>query len=93
MLGILLQNKSGKGFVLLEGHIQVENGSFGNIPYVQNVDHGLPIYIRSGATGGMSTNVPAADYVRILGHAYYNNTSDDTIWIMRFDPDNTWIKI
>jgi hypothetical protein len=93
MLGILLNYRTGTGYVLLEGHIQVEASSFGNAPYVQNVDHGLPIYIRSGAVAGMSTNVPTADYVRILGHAYYNNTSDTTTWIMRFDPDNTWIKI
>jgi hypothetical protein len=42
----------------------------------------------------MSTIAPTTNYVRLLGHAYYNNAGTDTHnWIMKFKPDNTWTKI
>jgi len=41
----------------------------------------------------MSTTAPASGYIRLLGHAYYNNTSNNHQWIMKFKPDNTWTKI
>jgi hypothetical protein len=94
MLGVYVEGTGEMiGAILLEGHLQIEDTNNDVETYVNGVDHGLPIYIRSASTGVMSTTVPTSDYVRIMGHAYYRNTTDTTIWTMRFDPDNTWIKI
>ncbi len=94
MLGVcVVVGKPGNGNVLLEGHVTVNDDNSGVGPYINGVDHGLPIYIKSGSTGTMSTTAPASGYIRLLGHAYYNNTSNNHQWIMKFKPDNTWTKI
>ena len=81
--------------IILEGSITVNDSAFNDSPTVQLIDHGLPIYIRENAGNTMSTNVPttAGQYVRILGHAYYQNTSATNYWIMKFRPSNDWIVI
>jgi hypothetical protein len=74
--------------------VQVEDTNNGLAPFVESLDHGLPIYIRSATTTGLlSTTVPGSKFIRILGHAYHQSIDTPTIWIMRFDPDNTWIDI
>ena len=79
---------------VLEGHLQVEDTNNGLAPFVTSLDHGLPIYIKGATTTGqLSTTIPTKDYVRILGYAYHQSTDTPTIWIMRFDPDNTWIFV
>jgi hypothetical protein len=94
MLGIcVIVGKPGNGSVLLEGHVTVNDVDTGVGPYVPGVDHGLPIYIESGSLASMSTIAPTTNYVRLLGHAYYNNAGDTHQWIMKFRPDNTWTKI
>ena len=95
MLGIFVESVGYYTIkILLEGHLQVEDTNNGLAPYVTSLDHGLPIYIKqSTGAGELSTNVPSAKYVRILGYAYHQSTDTPTIWIMRFDPDNTWIDI
>ena len=94
MLGVcVVVSKAGSGNVLLEGHVTVNDNNNGVGPYVDGVDHGLPIYIKSGSTGMMTTTTPASGYIRLLGHAYYNNTSATHQWIMKFKPDNIWTKI
>jgi hypothetical protein len=92
MLGICLV--AGKeGTILLEGHVTVNDNNSGVGPYVPGVDHGLPIYMKSGSLASMSTIAPTSNYIRLLGHAYYNNTISSSQWIMKFKPDNTWTKI
>jgi hypothetical protein len=95
MLGIYLETIDAYTCkILLEGHVQVEDTNNDSAPYVTGLDHGLPIYIKqSTSSGELSTGVPGAKYVRILGYAYHQSVDTTTIWIMRFDPDNTWIDI
>jgi hypothetical protein len=94
MLGIcVIVSKPGNGSVLLEGHVTVNDNDNGVGPYVEGVGYGLPIYIKSGSAAMMSAIEPTTGYVRLLGHAYYNNTSETHQWIMKFKPDNTWAKI
>jgi len=95
MLGIYLETIDAYTCkILLEGHVQVEDTNNDLAPFVVGLDHGLPIYIKAGsAAGELSTTVPTSKYVRILGHAYHQSSDTPTIWIMRFDPDNTWIDI
>jgi hypothetical protein len=92
MLGICVL-KGKIGYILLEGHVTVNDSDTGVGPYVEGVGHGLPIYINSGSIAKMSAIAPLSNYIRILGHAYYNNTISSSQWIMKFKPDNTWTKI
>lgn len=93
MLGICVLKDKTTGYILLEGHVTVNDDDTGVGPYIPGVDHGLPIYIESGSLASMSTIAPTTNYIRILGHAYYNNTTATHQWIMKFKPDNTWTKI
>jgi len=93
MLGIYIETINAYTCkILLEGHLQVEDTNNGLAPFVTSLNEGLPIYIKQGSTTGeLSTVLPSSKYVRILGYAYHQSTDTPTIWIMRFDPDNTWI--
>jgi len=95
MLGIYLETIDAYTCkILLEGHVQVEDTDNDIAPFVAGLDHGLPIYIlKNSTTGELSTTVPNTGYVRIIGHAYHRSVDTTTIWIMRFDPDNTWVEI
>jgi hypothetical protein len=86
MLGIYLDSN----LVLLEGNIlQDDNGTNG--PIISNVDHGLVVYIKNGTTSGeMDTNIPGGNYIRRLGHCYYQSTESGAIWIFKFRPSNDW---
>jgi hypothetical protein len=81
--------------IILEGSITINDGTYTDTPLVQSPDHGLPIYIRESAGNTMSTNVPttAGQYVRILGHVYYQNTGTPEYWVMKFRPSNEWYVI
>jgi hypothetical protein len=94
MLGIYVQNTgTNKGYILLEGHCQVEYVDSDNAPYIRACENlGVPIYIKEGTTGLMDTSLPTTGFVRICGHTYWDTGVDD-IAIMRFDPDNTWVEI
>jgi hypothetical protein len=78
-LGIYLDNL----LVLIEGHIVV-----GVDFTVQAAEIGAPIFIRENGGIAMSCNSPTTGYVRILGHIYYQNQSDNSLYIMRFNPSN-----
>ena len=92
MLGIcVLKDKT--GYILLEGHVTINDSDNGIGPYVEGVGYGLPIYMNSGSIAKMSAIPPTTDYIRLLGHAYYNSGKDAEVWIMKFKPDNTWTKI
>jgi hypothetical protein len=94
LLGICASTGGGAR-IILEGSITVNDGTYTDTPSVQLIDHGLPIYIRESAGNTMSTNVPttAGQYVRILGHAYYQNTGTPEYWVMKFRPSNEWYVI
>jgi hypothetical protein len=94
LLGICA-NVGVKPEIILEGSITVNDGTYTDTPRVQLIDHGLPIYIRESAGSTMSTNVPttAGQYVRILGHAYYQNIGTPGYWVMKFRPANDWYVI
>ena len=94
LLGICAE-VGAKPKIVLEGSITINDGTYNDSPTVQSPDHGLPIYIRDTAGNTMSTNVPttAGQYVRILGHAYYQNPDTPEYWIMKFRPSNDWYVI
>jgi hypothetical protein len=91
MLGVAF-SVGGDNKILLDGHLPVNSANISDSPYVVGVDHGLPIYL--SASFAATTTVPTAtgQYVRILGHAYYNNTAPN-YWVMNFSPDHTWVQL
>jgi hypothetical protein len=93
MLGIAF-DVGGSNSVLLEGHVTITDtpGTY-QIPAVDVIDHGLPIYVSSSAYATTVTPSATGEYVRILGHAYYQNTGDPDVWIMNFRPDHTWVEL
>jgi hypothetical protein len=95
MLGICL-GIGERSLILLEGNIVVHDGGGANCPKVGNVDHGLPVYIQEGTgTGEMNTTVPTngGNYLRRLGHCYYNSSTNAAYWIFKFRPSNDWTII
>jgi hypothetical protein len=91
MLGICIS--TGKSLVLIEGDVGVSTDDSQGARVV-GADHGLPIYI-STTTGEMTTTSPSGVdvIVRIVGHIYYNSTTDANWWIMKFRPSNDWYVI
>jgi hypothetical protein len=87
----------GPGSILLEGTITILSGSayHNESPIVDNLDHGLPIYPKSGDGKALTTTSPieSGDYVRVLGHAYQQSNEYPDYWIMKFRPSNDWITI
>jgi hypothetical protein len=93
MLGIYVDTDT----ILLDGHVVVSTVVAANFPFVNGSSPwiGNPIYGDSSAGGQMSNAVPTTtgDYVRLLGHVYYNYTADSDYYIMLFRPSNDWIVI
>jgi hypothetical protein len=84
-----------KNNVLLEGSMVVSSGSSG-APKISTLSIGKPVYMNTTSSGiFLSTNSPAASgqYVRVLGHTYYNSTNDNTWYLMKFRPSNDWIQL
>lgn len=91
MLGICVDTAG--GYVLIEGDVGVSDDDSQGA-YVINADHGLPVYI-SANTGRMTTTAPSSvgELVRIVGHIYYQSTTDVNWWTMKFRPSNDWYEI
>jgi hypothetical protein len=94
LLGIYLGDPGSGNLILLEGHITV-NDSVGGSPNIQGLATGIPIYIRDGGKGTMSTTTPttSGNYVRICGHAYYKSGGISDTYIMKFRPSNDWVQL
>ena len=92
MLGIAFDIGSSDS-VLLEGHITVADTTGYSCPIVANAGHGKPIYLYGPVSSSTTPPTLASSYSRILGHIYYNNTSDIRLWIMNFRPDHSWTEL
>jgi hypothetical protein len=93
MLGIAF-DVGGANRVLTNGSVTVTNtpGTY-SMPGVDTLEHGIPIYLSSSAYATKFTPTSSGEYVRILGHAYYQNTNDVDVWVMDFRPDHTWVQL
>jgi len=91
MLGIAVD--AAGGYVLIEGDIGVSDDASKGA-YVVGADYGLPVYV-STSDNQMTTTAPsgAGSIVRIVGHIYYNSTTDVNWWTMKFRPSNDWYII
>ena len=89
MLGICVDQ--GKGLILLEGDVGVsDDNTFGT--YVVSASIGLPVYVGT-TTGVLDTAQPTNGVVRVVGHIYYQSTTDANYWLMKFRPSNDWYVI
>ena len=98
LLGIAHNVGGNAGFVLLEGHVVIDDYGAAAGPIVKSAALGAPVYIRdSTTTGVMSTVVPTTtgsnNIVRVLGHCYQRNSGTATQWMMKFRPSNDWVEI
>jgi hypothetical protein len=91
MLGVCVDQAG--GYVLIEGDIGVSDDNSQGV-YISGADHGLPVYI-SDTTGRMTITAPSStnNVVRIVGHIYYQSTTDANWWTMKFRPSNDWYVI
>ena len=73
--------------VLLEGQISTSYHD-----QLATASPGSPLYISAINAGSITQTTPtgSGDFVRLIGHNLYDNTD---VVVIRFDPDNTWIKI
>jgi hypothetical protein len=93
MLGICVENTAGKEAILIEGTVGFTTSSVADSPLVTGTNfYGVPIYI-SGSDGAMSTDKPTSGIVRIVGHAFFNSTTNPSNWLMKFRPSNNWYEI
>lgn len=87
ILGIYLGNNK----VLLEGTIVIRDNVNINGPYVQNLVQGGAVYVKeSTTTGEIDCTIPAAGYIRRLGHCYYRSIVNTSYWIFKFKPSIDW---
>jgi hypothetical protein len=95
---VVIDNGNGTGDVLLEGDIVVNGDDNSEGPYVTGVTTtGEPIYIADSfiaGNGQMSETAPDNEYLRTLGHLYYNNVNtNSSLYIMRFNPSNDYYRL
>lgn len=95
---VVTDNVNSTGDVLLEGDIVINRDDSSIGPYVRDVsDVGLQIYIADSfiaGNGQMSETAPDNEYLRTLGHLYYNNIDTNTsLYIMRFNPSNDYYRL
>lgn len=90
MLGIALQTTDGEEGIdiLIAGFVEtteIEDAGIKN---------GWPLYLREETPGEISHNIPTSGFVRLVGYSYQNTTSQaNSKFILRFDPDNTWVEL
>lgn len=89
MLGIALETKSsGVVDILIKGFVETEQVED---PSAQS---GLPMYLRESTVGSMSNTIPTTGIVRVIGYVFQEDgTNNNGIFILRFDPDNTWVEL
>jgi len=56
---------------------------------------GIPLYLST--SGGVITETAptgSGEIVRIIGYTFWNTSNQsNSLFVIRFDPDNTWIEL
>ena len=87
MLGIALQTKSsGNIDVLIRGFVETEEVES------TSPEIGIPMYLRESTAGDMSDTTPTSGVARLIGYCFVPSTVN-SVFILRFDPDNTWVEL
>jgi hypothetical protein len=90
MLGIALQAGSSSDTIsiLIKGFYETE--------YIEDpaTTAGSPLYIQEGTAGNVSSTIPTTNFVRLIGYQFIDDSNNDnSVSIVRFDPDNTWVEL
>jgi hypothetical protein len=87
LLGIAHNVSAGTGWILLEGHVVVDDQGPGG-PLVQNANQGGAVYMKQGTGAGVMDTTPptTGTNTSVMGHCYYNNSGSSTQWMMKFRP-------
>ena len=87
LLGIAHNVSAGTGYILLEGHVVVDDMSTSG-PCVEGANQGGAVYIKQGTGAGvMNTTKPTTGTNdQVMGHCYYKNIGTATQWMMKFRP-------
>jgi predicted RecA/RadA family phage recombinase len=90
MLGIALQTS------VLGNGVDILIAGFAETVKVENTSAttGTPMYLRENTAGEMSDTLPSGGIMRLVGYCYNNDQEQGNAkFILRFDPDNTWVEI
>ena len=91
MLGICLTNVGASDesiSILTKGYVETTYLSSGGV--------GDPLYMGTQTSGTIISTLPtnSGNVVRLVGNVFWNNTSQaNNVWILYFNPDNTWIEL
>ena len=90
MLGIALQTSTANSGV------DILIAGFAETTEVESTSAttGAPMYLRENTLGEMSNTIPGSGFVRLVGYCYNNDQEQGNAkFILRFDPDNTWVEV
>jgi hypothetical protein len=82
-------------YMALDGFVTVDNDLINNKAGTPTDDRGKPVYISAGTAGQFDMNPPtgAGEVVRIIGYVINSAGGVGNAYLIRFNPDNTWIEL
>jgi hypothetical protein len=82
-------------YMALDGFVTVDNDLINNKAGTPTDDRGKPVYISAGTAGQFDMNPPtgAGEVVRIIGYVINGAGGVGNAYLIRFNPDNTWIEL
>jgi hypothetical protein len=98
LLGICLSATSSADdttYIALDGFVTIDDGLIDNKSGLYTDDRGKPVYISAANSGHFDLNPPtgSGEVVRIVGHVVNNTAGAGAAYLIRFNPDNTWIEL
>jgi hypothetical protein len=82
-------------YVALDGFVTIDEALIDNRSTPYTDDRGKPVYISAANQGNFSMTPPtgSGEVVRIVGHVVNNTAGAGAAYLIRFNPDNTWIEL
>jgi hypothetical protein len=82
-------------YMALDGFVTVDNDLINNKSVSALDDRGKPVYISAGTAGQFDMNPPTGtgEVVRIIGYVINSAGGVGNAYLIRFNPDNTWIEL
>jgi hypothetical protein len=82
-------------YVALDGFVTIDEALIDNRSTPYTDDRGKPVYISAANQGNFSMTPPtgSGEVVRIVGHVVNNTSGAGAAYLIRFNPDNTWIEL
>ena len=86
LLGVAMGTDPGTHGMLLDGYVRIASANIDGTPAI-----GAPVYVADDATGEFDFAAPtgSTDFIRVVGYCIDIDSSNI---LLRFKPDNTWVK-